>query len=101
MIKAIDAFFAKWVPIVTPQWLPAFNAHWAWSYFVVFTVAVKRPHWLIATVIVSILVAAFKEFYLDKHYETTKQTFRMNLFDFAGYMFGLVLALLLARVHAH
>src|SRR5690242_5763299 len=92
---SIKSFLAKWVPIVTPQWLPAFNAHWCFAYFVIFTVAEKAPRALWPAVAAGVVAAAVKEYYIDKHFETTHQTFGMNTTDFLGYMFGLVLALLL------
>ena len=97
-MSAIVAFLKKWVPVVTPAWLPAANAHWCFAYFVVFTVAVKAHGALWPVVVLGVVLAGVKEFYIDKHFETTPQTFLMNLSDFGGYLFGIVLAIIVASV---
>lgn len=93
---SIQSFLSKWVPVLTPQWLPAFNAHWCFAGFVTFATMFLAPHLLWPCVALQVVIAGVKEFYIDKHFETTKQTFLMNLSDFGGYMFGIVLSLLIA-----
>ena len=94
-MNVIAAFLKKWVPILTPPWLSAVNAHIFFSGFITLVVAIRWPRLLWPFVIVQVIVAGIKEFYIDKHDETTRQTFRMNLTDFATYMAGIALALLL------
>lgn len=61
-------------------------AHMFFAYAIVYTF---HAHWIPLTVIA---IAAVKEFYFDKHFETG-QTFMDNLIDFAGYTSGVLLAL--------
>ncbi len=90
MANKIAALLKRFIPAI-PSWVTGFNAHWLFGYalFVTFPNA-----WAfgIATVLFGV-----KEFYVDKHFETTPQTFMMNLGDFGSYMLGMVLAF--AAVH--
>jgi hypothetical protein len=65
-------------------------AHMWFAYAVVYTF---YGPWTIGLAIVA---AGVKEFAIDKHMETS-QTFTKNLTDFAGYMSGIVLAILAHR----
>lgn len=75
----------------------ATNSHWLGGYAIVVTpVALfssERGMWIAAAVLVP--VAAFKEFYIDPHYETADESGgdSGDVIDFVGYMAGMVLAL--------
>jgi hypothetical protein len=71
--------------IVTPTFI-TFNAHCWFAYAVCYTF--QHP-WVPA---IFLCGAAFKEFYIDKHFEVG-QSFGKNLQDFAGYTTGVLLAL--------
>jgi hypothetical protein len=74
----------------------AFNAHWGFAFFVA-----SLAFWLHVTPIWPVIaacaaLAAFKEFYFDKHFELTPtQDFAANLLDWSGYMLGLGLWLVI------
>jgi hypothetical protein len=79
--------------IVTPAFITAM-AHIWFAYSVVYTTAVVLPKFpLPAIAALAAGIAAFKEFYIDKHFEVG-QTFIDNLEDFAGYSAGIALAAL-------
>lgn len=85
-MTAIVAFLKKFIPAI-PNWVTAFNAHWLFGYALFYTF----PSWYVFGV--ATVCFGVKEFYVDKHFETTPQTFKMNLGDFGGYMLGMLLAL--------
>ena len=74
----------------------AFNAHWGFAFFVL-TVA-QHFHapmdWVVGAAVV---LAAAKEFYFDPKYETAppQNVWPDGAMDFAGYMTGVGLALLI------
>jgi hypothetical protein len=70
--------------IVTPTFI-TWNAHMWFAAFVVSTALWYVPATI--TVSAALALAALKEFYIDKHFETG-QTFLDNLRDFAGYASG-------------
>jgi hypothetical protein len=73
----------KIVTVTFVTWM----AHMFSAYAVVYTF---YGPWVIGLAIVA---AGVKEFAIDKHYETG-QTFTKNLQDFAGYMSGIILAIM-------
>lgn len=74
------------IRLVTPAFI-AWQAHVWFAYAVVFTWC---NTWTVGGTVVA---AGVKEFYIDKHFEDA-QTFDDNAQDFAGYMVGVVLAVL-------
>jgi hypothetical protein len=77
--------------IVTPDFI-TFMAHMFCAAFVVLVLALFGYNPLKLWVAVA-LIAGFKEFYIDKHFEAD-QTFKDNLLDWLGYMAGATLALI-------
>ena len=71
--------------IVTPNFI-AFQAH-CWF---ACTLVLVFP--TILTLVLIVLGAGIKEFYIDKHFEVD-QSFNDNLLDFAGYLTGMIVAL--------
>jgi hypothetical protein len=65
----------------------AFNAHWGFAYFV--TSHIPHGPWFL----IPALVAAFKEFVFDPHYETNppQNIWPDGAMDFAGYATGIAL----------
>jgi hypothetical protein len=77
----------------------ATNAHWGFAFFLM-TVAYHfgAETWEISLPLV--LLFGLKEFWFDKHFETAPpQDFLDNLEDFGGYLFGIVLGIILHAVH--
>ena len=74
--------------IVTPAFV-AFQAHCWFAYAVIFTFGARWWPYVLGA-------AAFKEFYIDKHFEA-HQSFSDNLQDWVGYAVGVGLALLALR----
>jgi hypothetical protein len=74
--------------IVTPAFV-AFQAHCWFAYMVIFTFGAHLWPYALGA-------AAFKEFYIDKHFEAD-QSFKDNLTDWVGYATGVGLALLAMR----
>jgi hypothetical protein len=77
--------------IVTPAFI-TFNAHCWFAYAVVYTCG--GALW---AALAMAAIAAFKEFYVDKHYEVA-QSFRDNLEDFGGYLTGIMLAVMVHKI---
>lgn len=77
-----------------PSWVTGFDSHWGVVAFLTLFVALKWPHALWPAIAVAEVGFAIKEFYIDKHFETTHQTFMMNLTDFGSYTLGVVSALI-------
>lgn len=85
-MTGIKTSLSKFIPAI-PSWVTGFNAHWLFGYALIITFP---SLWAVA---VAETAFAIKEFYIDKHFETTPQTFVMNLSDFGSYTLGVVLAL--------
>lgn len=71
--------------IVTPAFI-AFQAHCWFAYAFVYTLYCHE------IVVAALIIAAVKEFYIDKHFELS-QSFADNLQDFAGYATGVAIAI--------
>ena len=83
--------------IVTPEFI-TFNAHAFFAAFVVLVCSLRWPAQMWHIAMIATVVAAFKEFYIDKHFEVG-QTFNDNMQDWMGYNAGITLGLL-AKVFA-
>lgn len=71
-----------------PAWLTGADAH----VFFGMTIALIWPSWWMF--VISQPLFLLKEFWFDKHYETTPQTFKMNLIDWATYTVGTIAGVL-------
>lgn len=70
----------------------AFMAHAGWAAIAVHEAMRLTPTWLALSV--PFLLAAYKEFWFDTHYETAPpQTYADGALDFAGYVTGIVLGI--------
>jgi hypothetical protein len=68
----------------------------AWlGYGIAFTLGVRFPSHRLLICVCGVLAAAFKEFFFDHRYELPPQPYPNAAQDFAGYMIGGALAILM------
>lgn len=90
-MKPILAYVKQFI-----QWIPSELTGWFSHFFFGVSIAMWWPNWWMFSI--SQVCFLTKEFYIDKHFETTPQTFKMNLIDWATYTAGVVVGLITAHL---
>jgi hypothetical protein len=78
------------------SWWASVNIHGWFACTVVYHLGRVWPIYRVAAIFVAL--TAVKEYYWDKHFEIPAQSFKASSLDWAGYLAGTALALILSRL---